>query len=121
MKPVRPPRSSASSRPAWRRARVPHRETRLRIVEWVKRVSSIRGGDRSEVAPDAGGHPMKYVLMTYHSPDHVEAWERSTAEEKRLEIERTVAWFRGQAEAGRIDGGEELGHPRDARTVRRRG
>ena len=39
---------------------------------------------------------MKYVLMTYHSPDHVDAWERSTAEEKRLEIARTVAWFRAQ-------------------------
>jgi hypothetical protein len=46
---------------------------------------------------------MKDVLMTYHSPDQVEAWQRSTAEEKRLEIERTVAWFRAPAEAGRID------------------
>ena len=64
---------------------------------------------------------MKYVLMTYHSPDHVDAWERSTAEEKRLEIARTVAWFRTQHAAGRIDGGEELGRPRDAHVVRRRG
>ena len=39
---------------------------------------------------------MKYVLMTYHSPDHVDAWECSTAEEKGLEIARTVAWFRAQ-------------------------
>ena len=54
---------------------------------------------------------MKYVLMTDHSPDHVDALERSTAEEKRLEIARTVAWFRAQHAAGRIDGGEELGWP----------
>jgi hypothetical protein len=61
---------------------------------------------------------MRYVLMTYHSPEHAEAWERSTAEEKRLEIERTMAWFRAQHEASRIVGGEELGRARSAKVVR---
>jgi len=61
---------------------------------------------------------MRYVLMTYHSPEHAEAWERSTAEEKRLEIERTMTWFRAQHEAGRIVGGEELGRARAAKVVR---
>ena len=61
---------------------------------------------------------MRYVLMTYHSPDHVAAWERSTVEEKRLEIERTIAWFRELHAANRIAGGEELGSPNAARVVR---
>ena len=64
---------------------------------------------------------MRYVLMTYHSPDHVDAWERSTAAEKRLEIERTVAWFRTQHAAGWIDGGEELGRSQAARVIRATG
>jgi len=64
---------------------------------------------------------MRFVLMTYHGPEHSEAWERSTADEKRLEIERTLAWFRAQHEAGRIDGGEELGPARAARVVRAAG
>ena len=64
---------------------------------------------------------MRYVLMTYSGPDHVVAWERSTAAEKQLEIDRVLAWFREHGTAGRIVGGEELGWPQAARTVRRSG
>ena len=64
---------------------------------------------------------MRYVLMTYSAPDHVEAWERSTAAEKQLEIDRVLAWFREHGAAGRIVGGEELGPPMAAKTVRRSG
>ncbi len=64
---------------------------------------------------------MRYILMTYSSPDHVEAWERSTAAEKQLEIDRVLAWFREHGAAGRIVGGEELGPPQAAKTVRRSG
>lgn len=64
---------------------------------------------------------MRYILMTYSSPDHVEAWERSTAAEKQLEIDRVLAWFREHGAAGRIVGGEELGPPHAAKTVRRSG
>ena len=56
---------------------------------------------------------MRYVLMTYSAPDHVEAWERSTPAEKQLEIDRVLAWFREHGAAGRIVGGEELGGARD--------
>ena len=37
---------------------------------------------------------MRYVLMTFVGPDHVEAWDRTTPEERQLEIDRTIAWFR---------------------------
>lgn len=64
---------------------------------------------------------MRYVLMTYAGPDHVEAWDRSTAAEKQLEIDRALAWFREHGMAGRIVGGEELSPPVAAKTVRRSG
>jgi hypothetical protein len=64
---------------------------------------------------------MRYVLMTFVSPEHADWWSRSTAAEKRTDIDRTVAWFREHAAAGRIAGGEELGWPSAARTVRKRG
>jgi hypothetical protein len=62
---------------------------------------------------------MRYILMTYVAPDHVEAWDRMTPEERQLDVDRTIAWFREHA--GHIVGGEELGYPRQARTVRRGG
>jgi hypothetical protein len=64
---------------------------------------------------------MRYVMLTFQGDDHLEAWEAATPEERRLEIERTIAWFREHGAAGRIVGGEELGEPRMARTVRRGG
>ncbi len=64
---------------------------------------------------------MQFILMTYQAPDHVDAWERSTTAEKQLEIDRVIAWFREHGTAGRIVGGEELGWPRAAKTVRRSG
>jgi hypothetical protein len=64
---------------------------------------------------------MRYILMTYQAPDHLEAWERATPEERQLEIDRTIAWFREHGAAGRIVGGEELAWPRTSKTVRRSG
>ena len=64
---------------------------------------------------------MRYVMLTFQGDDHLAAWEAATPEERRLEIERTIAWFREHGAAGRIVGGEELGEPRQARTVRRGG
>lgn len=62
---------------------------------------------------------MRYVLMTHVGTDHLEAWERATPEERQLDVDRTIAWFREHA--GRIVGGEELGLPARARIVRRSG
>ena len=64
---------------------------------------------------------MRYVLMTWSGPEHVEAWERQSAEEKRREIAEVQAWFAEHGAAGRIAGGEELGWPHEARTVRKKG
>ena len=64
---------------------------------------------------------MRYILMTFAGEAHADWWLKSSAEEKRHDIERTMAWFREHAAAGRIAGGEELGWPADAKTVRRRG
>jgi len=64
---------------------------------------------------------MRYILMTFAGPEHAEWWIKSTAEEKRVDIDRTIAWFREHGAVGRITGGEELGWPRDAKTVRKKG
>ncbi|HEX5015073.1 MAG TPA: YciI family protein [Candidatus Limnocylindrales bacterium] len=64
---------------------------------------------------------MRYILFTLQGQEHIDAWVNSSAEEKELEIEETRAWFRKYAMAGRITGGEELGWPRDAKTVRKKG
>ena len=64
---------------------------------------------------------MRYILMTVQSPEHIDAWLNGTAEEKEAEIEATKAWFREHGMAGRITGGEELGWPKDAKTVRKKG
>ena len=64
---------------------------------------------------------MRYILMTFVGREHTDWWTRSSADEKRADIERTVAWFREHGAAGRIKGGEELGWPSSAKTVRKRG
>ncbi|HET9344132.1 MAG TPA: YciI family protein [Candidatus Limnocylindrales bacterium] len=64
---------------------------------------------------------MRYILLTVQGPEHVEAWVNGTAEDKQAEIEATKAWFREHALAGRITGGEELGWPGAAKTVRKKG
>jgi hypothetical protein len=64
---------------------------------------------------------VRYILMTIVGPEHVEAWESSTAAEKEADIEVTRAWFREHGIAGRIVGGEELDRPQRAKTVRKRG
>ena len=64
---------------------------------------------------------VRYILMTFQGPDHIEAWETSDAEQKRREMTEVLAWFQEHGAAGRIVGGEELGWPREARTVRKRG
>jgi len=64
---------------------------------------------------------VRYVLMTYMSAEHAAAWERQSAAEKRTEIDAVTAWFGEHGAAGRIAGGEELGWPSLAKTVRRKG
>jgi hypothetical protein len=64
---------------------------------------------------------MRYVLFTYVGPERVAEWEAMTADEKRADIGRVMAWFGEHGQAGRIRGGEELGRPDQARTVRKRG
>ena len=64
---------------------------------------------------------MRYILLTYAGPEHAEAWERSSAAEKQAEVDATRVWFGEHGAAGRIVGGEELGWPRDAKTVRKKG
>ena len=64
---------------------------------------------------------MRYVMMTFVSPDHARAWTDGTPEERQAEVDRTIAWFQEHGSAGHIVGGEELGPTRTARTIRRRG
>lgn len=64
---------------------------------------------------------MRYVLFTFVGPERVAEWEAMTAAEKEADIDRHRAWFATHAQAGRIAGGEELGRPARAHTVRKRG
>jgi hypothetical protein len=64
---------------------------------------------------------MRYILLTLQSQEHIDAWLNSSAEDKEAEIEATKAWFKKHGMAGRITGGEELGWPATARTVRKKG
>jgi len=64
---------------------------------------------------------VRYILLTTQGPEHAEAWKNATPEERQAEIDRTVAWFREHGAAGRVVGGEELGWPSQAKTVRKRG
>src|SRR5262245_59906850 len=59
--------------------------------------------------------------MTIQDQDLIDAWLNGTAEDKEREIEATKAWFQKHAMAGRITGGEELGWPSAAKTVRKKG
>jgi hypothetical protein len=60
---------------------------------------------------------VRYILMTYSSPEHVQSWVDRSPAERQAEVDEVVAWFRSQGALGRIVGGEELGWPDDARTV----
>jgi hypothetical protein len=64
---------------------------------------------------------VRYVLFTYVGPERLADWEAMTSAEKSADIDRVRAWFGEHGRAGRIAGGEELGRPSGARTVRKRG
>jgi hypothetical protein len=64
---------------------------------------------------------MRYVLFTFVGPERVADWEAMTSDEKTADIDRVKAWFGEHGRLGRIAGGEELGRPAFARTVRKRG
>jgi hypothetical protein len=62
---------------------------------------------------------MRYVMMTFVGSEHAEAWEAATPEDRQAEVDRTITWFR--TNATHIVGGEELGRPHAARTIRKAG
>ena len=62
---------------------------------------------------------MRYVMLTFVGPEHAEAWRTATPEDRQAEVDRTIAWFR--TNGAHIVGGEELGRPDHARTLRKRG
>lgn len=62
---------------------------------------------------------MRYVMLTFVGPEHEEAWRTATPEDRQAEVDRTIAWFR--TNGAHIVGGEELGRPATARTLRRQG
>ncbi|MCI0344845.1 MAG: YciI family protein [Chloroflexi bacterium] len=64
---------------------------------------------------------MRYIMLTYSGPRHTEWWKRASVDEKRADIDKVTAWFREHGAAGRIVGGEELGWPEQAKTLRKRG
>ena len=63
---------------------------------------------------------MRYILITFAGPERVASWEAMSAAEKQADIARVMAWFGEHGAAGRIAGGEELGWPKSAKTVRKR-
>jgi hypothetical protein len=64
---------------------------------------------------------MRYILLTFSGDEHTRAWESASGAERQAEVDRVVEWFREHGAAGRIVGGEELGWPHLARTVRKKG
>jgi hypothetical protein len=64
---------------------------------------------------------VRYIMLTYSGRPHTEWWLQSSTDEKRADIARVTAWFREHGAAGRIVGGEELGWPSGARTLRKGG
>ncbi len=63
---------------------------------------------------------MRWIMLTYPGEAHIAAWESATPEQRRLEVDRTIAWFRQHGAEGTIVGGEELGDPHLAKTIRGR-
>lgn len=61
---------------------------------------------------------MRYILLTVTGPEHTQAWLDASPEERQAEVDDVVAWFRTHGALGRIVGGEELGWPHEAKTVR---
>ena len=62
---------------------------------------------------------MRFVMVTYPSQSRREWWAAASAAEKQAHIDDVRAWFTRQREHGRIDGGEELGDPGYAKTIRK--
>ena len=60
---------------------------------------------------------MRFVMLTFVGPEHTERWKAWSVEEKRLDIANHEAWF--QKHGRWVKGGEELGWPSTAKTVRR--
>ncbi|HET7686793.1 MAG TPA: YciI family protein [Candidatus Limnocylindria bacterium] len=62
---------------------------------------------------------MRYVMFTYPAPELVARYEHLSTDEMKADVARHVAWF--EKHRSHIAGGEELGFPREARNLRRRG
>lgn len=61
---------------------------------------------------------MRYVMFTYPDPELVETYDQLPPEEIQADVARHMAWF--AKHRSHIDGGEELGYPPAARSLRRR-
>ena len=62
---------------------------------------------------------MRYVMFTYPDPELAATYESLPPDEIQADVARHMAWFEKHRE--HIVAGEELGFPREARTLRRRG
>jgi hypothetical protein len=60
---------------------------------------------------------MRFVLLTYVGEQGVARWDAMSSDQRQAYVDEHVAWFRKHGE--KIAGGEELGSPRSARTIRR--
>jgi hypothetical protein len=66
--------------------------------------------------PEEAGD-VKYMMLIYGSD---EQWEALSADERRAAYGRIEEWWRREAKAGRIVGGEELAPRRTGKVVRKR-
>ena len=60
---------------------------------------------------------MRYVIFNWVHPDDAAAWEAMSPAEQEADVDRHRAWFGKYGE--KIAGGEELGFPRQVKSIRR--
>lgn len=62
---------------------------------------------------------MKFVMLTYVSPERADEWDAMSSEQKQAYIDDHTDWFRTHGD--RMTGGEELAYPPELYTIERRG
>jgi hypothetical protein len=88
-------------------------QNRYRCRSGAVRIVVIGEGKPSSIPNEEP--PMKYLMLI--AGDEA-AWEAQTDAERTASYARVVAWWRAQADAGRIVGGHELQPSSTATTVR---